>query len=66
MSPDAAADPRLSVLVVAHDEEAQLADCLATLGFVDEIVVVLDDCSDGSEDIVRRFTDKLVSGAWEI
>ena len=66
MSPDAAADPRLSALVVAHNEEAQLADCLATLAFADEIVVVLDDCSDGSEAIARRFTDTLVTGAWEI
>jgi len=66
MSRDGAADPRLSALVVAHNEEAQLADCLATLEFADEIVVVLDDCSDGSEDIARRFTDKLVTGAWDI
>ena len=26
-------DPRLSALVVAHNEEAQLADCLAALAF---------------------------------
>ena len=34
--------PRLSALVVARNEEAQLAACLATLAFADEIVVVLD------------------------
>ncbi len=66
MSRDSAADPRLSALVVAHNEEAQLADCLAALEFADEIVVVLDDCSDGSEGIARRFTDKLVTGVWDI
>jgi len=56
----------LSALVVAHDEEAQLAECLATLAFADEIVVVLDRCGDGSKAIAARFTGKLVEGAWEI
>src|ERR1051326_837696 len=37
----APAMPRVSALVVAHNEEAQLADCLARLNFADEIVVVL-------------------------
>ncbi len=58
--------PRLSVLVVAHNEEAQLADCLERLRFADEIVVVLDKCSDGSKDIAGRYADRLVEGAWEI
>lgn len=57
--------PRLSALVVAHDEERQLTDCLAGLRFADEIVVVLDDCRDRSREIAVRFTDRLVEGAWE-
>jgi glycosyltransferase involved in cell wall biosynthesis len=55
----------LSALVVVHDEEAQLAQCLERLTFASEIVVVLDRCSDGSADIARRYTDRLVEGAWE-
>lgn len=58
--------PRLSALVVVHDEEAHLAACLETLGFADEIVVVLDRCTDGSRGIAARFTERLVEGAWEI
>lgn len=57
---------RLSALVVAHNEEAQLADCLDRLSFADEIVVVLDRCSDGSRDIADRFGARIVEGAWEI
>ena len=38
--------PTLSALVVARNEEIQLADCLSCLGFADEIVVVLDRCDD--------------------
>jgi len=57
--------PLLSAVVVAHDEEAQLADCLKTLSFCDEIIVVLDRCSDKSAEIARAFTSKLIDGAWE-
>ncbi len=54
----------LSALVVVHNEERQLADCLETLGFADQLVVVLDNCSDGSKDIAARYTDRLVEGEW--
>ncbi len=56
----------LSALVVAHNEEAQLADCLARLDFADELVVVLDKCTDGSKAIAEKFNAVLVEGAWEI
>lgn len=61
----AAAPPRLSALVVARNEEAQLRECLAPLAFADEIVVVLDRCDDRSGDIARQFTDHVIEGAWE-
>jgi glycosyltransferase involved in cell wall biosynthesis len=57
--------PRLSALVVARNEEHQLAECLAGLAFADEVVVVLDRCRDASSEIARRFTDRLIEGAWE-
>ena len=50
----------LSALVVAHNEEHQLADCLERLAFADEIVVVLDRCTDGTAGIARRFTDRII------
>jgi glycosyltransferase involved in cell wall biosynthesis len=55
----------LSALVVVHDEERQLADCLRTLGFADEIVVVLDRCRDRSREIASGFTEFILEGAWE-
>jgi glycosyltransferase involved in cell wall biosynthesis len=60
-----ASHPLISAVVVAHDEAAQLADCLATLSFADELVVVLDRCSDGSKEIAQGFTSLTVDGAWE-
>lgn len=55
---------RLSALVVARNEAGQIRDCLETLRFADEIVVVLDDCSDATEDVARVFTDRFVKGSW--
>jgi len=55
----------LSALVVVHDEEQQLSECLTCLRFADEIVVVLDRCRDRSREIARGFTDRLIEGAWE-
>ncbi len=57
---------KLSALVVAHNEETRLAACLEKLAFADEIVVVLDKCTDGSKAIAQRFTDRLVEGGWEL
>ena len=62
----ARAEPRLSALVVAHNEAEQLAACLETLGFADEIVVVLDRCTDASKQIASEFTECIVEGAWPI
>ncbi|HZU90649.1 MAG TPA: glycosyltransferase family 2 protein [Stellaceae bacterium] len=59
------AEPVLSALVVARDEESRLAACLEALAFADEIVVVLDRCRDRSRAIARHYTDRLVEGAWE-
>ena len=56
----------VSALVVIHDEESRLAECLERLRFVDEIVVVLDRCTDGSKEIAARFTDRLIEGAWPL
>lgn len=60
------AAPKLSALVVAHNEEANLEACLATLAFADELVVVLDKCTDASKAIAQRHTDRLIEGSWDI
>ncbi len=58
--------PKLSALVVARNEEARLEDCLAALGFADELVVVLDRCTDGSKAIAERHGARIIDGAWEL
>ena len=56
----------VSALVVAHNEEKQLAECLAQLKFAGEIVVVLDKCTDRSREIALQFGAKILEGDWDI
>jgi glycosyltransferase involved in cell wall biosynthesis len=58
------AELMLSALVVARNEEKQLAACLETLRFADEIVVALDRTTDRSAEIARMFGARVVEGAW--
>ena len=58
--------PGLSALVVAHNEEAQLPGCLAQLTFADEIVVVLDRCTDKSLEIAQAAGARILEGAWPL
>ncbi len=53
----------ISVLVVAHDEQADLPDCLAGLAFCDELVVVRDRCSNGSKKAAEAAGARLVESA---
>ena len=66
MTASSATSPRLSALLVVHNEESQLAACLETVNFADEVVVVLDRCSDASKDIAERCGARLIEGAWEL
>lgn len=56
---------KLSALITVHNEEDRLASCLDHLTFADEIVVLLDDCTDDSMEIALRYTDQIIEGAWE-
>lgn len=56
----------LSAVVVAHNEEENLAQCLLSLKFADEIVVVLDKCTDNSKAIASSYADRIIEGSWEI
>ncbi|NQV56350.1 MAG: glycosyltransferase family 2 protein [Rhodospirillales bacterium] len=57
---------RLSAVVSIKDEEERLAACLDHLRFADEIVVVLDRCTDGSKAIAEGYNAKIVEGGWAL
>ena len=56
----------LSVALCVRNEEEKLKKCLEALTFADEIVIVLDGCTDKSKEIARRFTKKIIEGRWPI
>ena len=57
-------DVKLSLLIVAHNEEQQIADCIKSGAFADEIVVLLDRSTDKTGVIAERLGAKLVKGGW--
>ncbi len=57
---------KLSALICAHNEEQRLHACLSALSFCDEIIVVADRCSDGTEAVARQYGAKVVSGIFPI
>jgi glycosyltransferase involved in cell wall biosynthesis len=58
--------PRLSALIVARNEEARLPDCLASVAFADEIIVVLDRTTDRSAEVARAAGARVLEGGWEL
>ena len=58
--------PKLSAVLNIHNEEALLRGCLEQLRFCDEILVVLDKCTDGSEVIARELADVVLTGSFDL
>jgi len=55
----------LSAVVIARNEAARIGECLESLRFTDEIVVVDSGSSDGTREIARRYTDKVFDVPWK-
>jgi glycosyltransferase involved in cell wall biosynthesis len=56
--------PRLSAIVIAHNEAANIGDCLDALAFCDERIVVDSGSSDGTVDIARSKGARVETNAW--
>lgn len=56
--------PRLSVVVVTLNEEARLRDCLLSVAWADEIIVVDAQSTDKTASIAREFTDHVFVRPW--
>ncbi|MEE9187265.1 MAG: glycosyltransferase, partial [Bacteroidota bacterium] len=49
---------RLSVIVITHNEEKNIGDCLASVQWVDEIVVVDSQSTDRTVELASRYTSR--------
>ena len=55
---------KISVTVRTYNEEQNLRECLKSVSWADEIIVVDSCSSDRSADIAREFTDKVIVRPW--
>ena len=51
----------ISISIIGHNEAKNLAGCLASLDWADEIIFVDCESEDNSLEIARRFTSKVFS-----
>lgn len=56
--------PGLSVVIVTHNAERTLAQCLASVNWADEIIVVDDGSTDETVRIARRATTRVLHRPW--
>jgi len=45
---------KITAIVITRNEERNIGDCLASIPFVDEVIVVDSGSADRTEDICRR------------
>ena len=57
--------PRLSVIVIALNQEANIGECLASVSFADDIVVVDTGSTDRTVEVARAYTDRVLTTAWQ-
>ncbi len=56
---------KLSVVIICRDEEENIRDCLESVKWADEIVVVDSGSSDRTLEIAREYTDCIHEHEWE-
>src|SRR5262245_54342786 len=56
---------KLSVTVITRDEEAQIGDCLESVRWADEIIVVDTGSADHTLEICHKYTPHVYSRPWE-
>lgn len=55
---------KISVTIITHNEENNIRDCLESVKWADEVVVVDSGSTDKTIDICREYTDKVFYNPW--
>ena len=56
---------KISVTVITKDEEKNISDCLRSVNWADEIIVVDSESTDRTAELAKQFTDKIFIRKWE-
>jgi glycosyltransferase involved in cell wall biosynthesis len=56
--------PTISAIVVCFNEEERIRDCLESLRWCDEVIVIDSFSTDRTAEICRRYTDRFIQRPW--
>ena len=56
--------PKLSVTIITFNEESNIRDCLESIQWADEIIVVDSNSTDNTVSICREYTDQIILRDW--
>ena len=56
---------KISVIVITKDEEKNISECLKSVEWADEIIVVDAESCDKTIELAKKFTDKVYIKKWE-
>ena len=56
--------PKLSVTVITKNEAADISDCVQSVAWADELIVVDSESTDETAALARRYTPRVVVRAW--
>lgn len=56
---------KVSVIIITKNESQNLRDCLESVRWADEIIVVDSGSSDDTVEIARKYTDKVIYNEWK-
>ena len=56
----------VSVVVITKNEERNIADCLKSVSWADELIVLDDNSTDNTVNIAKQYTDKVSSRKMDI
>ncbi|MFA4901510.1 MAG: glycosyltransferase family 2 protein [Desulfobaccales bacterium] len=56
---------KLSVFIIALNQEANIGECLASVSFADDIVVVDTGSTDRTVEVARAYTDRVLIAPWQ-
>jgi len=55
---------KISATVITFNEERNIEDCLKSINWADEIIVVDSESTDRTVEIAKKFTDKVFTNPW--